>query len=297
MRKILVLLAALGVIATPVSLDAWGYEAHRFVMDRAIVLLPTELRPLFELHRAMVVERAIDPDTWITAGWADEAPRHFVDLDSPELGAYPFADLPRDYTAAVAKFGVARMRDIGTLPWTIEERYGALRRAFEAYGRQPSAFGQNAIVLNAGWLAHYTSDAFVPLHGVINYDGQLTRQWGVHTRWEALLFEQYRNQLAVTPQRIAAVRDPRSFIFDALLRDTQLAPAVLKSDRDAIGDRDVYDAAYYAAMFKANKTVMEARLGDSIAAIAAMIAGAWEAAGKPALPVSPSEPAQRRRRQ
>jgi len=43
---------------------------------------------------------------------------------------------------------------------------------------------------------------------------------------------------------------------------------------------------------------MERRLNDSIAAIAAMITGAWEAAGKPAMAVNlaPSSP-QRRRRQ
>jgi hypothetical protein len=41
---------------------------------------------------------------------------------------------------------------------------------------------------------------------------------------------------------------------------------------------------------------MERRLDDSIAAVAAMIAGAWEAAGKPPVPVDPPVPPQRRRR-
>ena len=291
------LLAAAGVIATAAPVHAWGYEAHRFVMDRAIALLPIELRPLFERHRALVVERAIDPDTWITAGWQDEAPHHFVDMDSPGFGAYPFTDLPRDHTAALAKFGAAKMRDAGTLPWRTEEMYGGLRRAFEAYGRQPSAFGQNGIIFFSAWLAHYTSDAFVPLHGVINYDGQLTQQWGLHVRWESTMFEQYRNQLTITPKPIAPIRDPRTVVFDALLRDTQLVPALLQADREAIGTRDAYDAAYYEAFFKANKAVMEARLGDSIAAVAAMITGAWEAAGKPAVPVDPPAAPQRRRRQ
>jgi hypothetical protein len=42
--------------------------------------------------------------------------------------------------------------------------------------------------------------------------------------------------------------------------------------------------------------VLERRLNEAIAASAAMIAGAWEAAGKPAVPISPKVPAQRRRR-
>jgi hypothetical protein len=295
MRRTLLILP-LVVLLLPHPAQAWGFEAHRFIMDRAIALLPPELRPLYEKHRAMVVERAIDPDTWIVAGWEEERPRHFVDMDSEGFGQYPFNALPRDYAAALAKFGAARMRDAGTVPWRAEEMYGSLRRAFEAYARR-GAFGQNDIIMFSAWLAHYTADGHVPLHGVANYDGQLTRQWGVHGRWESGLFERYRNQFTIAPKPIAAVKDPRTFIFDALLQDTQLAPGVLKSDLDAIGDRDVYDDAYYQAFFAANKTVMERRLNDSIAAVAAMITGAWEAAGKPAIPVNPRETPQRRRRQ
>jgi len=293
------ILLTLLILVVPRPAHAWGFEAHKFIMDRAIALLPPELRPLFEKHRAEVVERAIDPDTWIIAGWEEERPRHFVDMDSPGFGQYPFPELPRDYTAALAKFGAAKMRDAGTVPWTAEEVYGSLKRAFEAYPRRGN-FGASAhldVILNSAWLAHYTSDAHVPLHGVANYDGQLSQQWGVHSRWEAGLFERYRDRLTIAPKAIAPVKDPRSFIFDALLQDTQLAPAVLKSDRDAIGGADVYDNAYYEAFFISNRTVMERRLNDSISAVAAMITGAWEAAGKPAVSVSLTAAPQRRRRQ
>ena len=296
MVRTLSALLVLSVVLVPRPAQAWGFEAHKFVMDRAIALLPAELRPLFEKHRAQVVERAIDPDTWITAGWEEERPRHFVDMDAPGLGEYPFTALPRDYTAAVAKFGAAKMRDVGTLPWRTEEIYGGLRRAFEALPRR-GAFGQVDVIMFSAWLAHYTADGHVPLHGVSNYDGQLTQQWGLHSRWESGMFERYRNDLTIAPKAVAPIRDPRGFIFDALLEDTKLAPAVLKSDRDAIGDRDSYDDAYYAAFFAANKAVMERRLNDSIGAIAAMIAGAWEAAGKPAIVLNPTESPQRRRRQ
>ena len=296
MRIIIVPLAVVLLLVAPPAADAWGFEAHKFVMDRAIALRPVELRPLFERHRAAVVERAIDPDTWIAAGWEAERPHHFLDIDSDGFGEYPFNGLPRDYTAAVAKFGAERMREAGTLPWHAEEVYGSLRRAFEAYGRRASAFGQNDIIMFSAWLAHYVSDGHVPLHGVANYDGQLTQQWGVHSRWESITFERYRSQLEIAPKAIAPIRDPRGFMFSALLRDTQLVPALLQADRDAIGTRDLFDDAYYAVFFKANKAVMEARLNDSIAGVAAMITGAWEAAGKPSIPVDPPSTPQRRRR-
>ena len=81
-----------------------------------------------------------------------------------------------------------------------------------------------------------------------------------------------------------------------MLQGTQLVPPILKSDLDAIGTRDVYDDAYYEAFFKSNRAVMERRLNESISAVAAMIAGAWEAAGKPPLPLNPPATPQRRRR-
>ena len=92
------------------------------------------------------------------------------------------------------------------------------------------------------------------------------------------------------------MQTPRDFIFDVVLEGTQLVAPILKSDLDAIGNRDEYDDAYYAAFFKANRAVLERRLNEAIAASAAMIAGAWEAAGKPTVPVNPRVPPQRRRR-
>ena len=41
---------------------------------------------------------------------------------------------------------------------------------------------------------------------------------------------------------------------------------------------------------------MERRLAESASAVAAMIAGAWEAAGKPPVPVASDATPQRRRR-
>ncbi len=131
MRELLLLVLIAGFLAhAPVA--AWGFEPHRFIMDRAIALLPPELRPLYEKNRAMVVERAIDPDTWRTAGFGEEDKNHFLDLDWEGYGPYPYAGLPRDLEAAIAKFGRERIDDNGIVPWRAEEMHGNLRRAFEA---------------------------------------------------------------------------------------------------------------------------------------------------------------------
>jgi hypothetical protein len=241
-----------------------------------------------------VVERIIDPDTWRDAGFLDEEPNHFLDLDWEGFGKEPFAELPRDYTAAIEKFGRARIRQYGTVPWRTEEMFGSLRRAFEAYPRR-GAFGQTDIIHFSAWLAHYVSDAIQPFHGVLNYDGQLTRQNGIHARFESALVERYKSQLTLAPKPLPPMRAPRDFIFERLIEDTRLAPVILRADLDAIGTRDVYDDQYFDAFFKATRPVLEQRLNDSIAAVAAAITGAWEAAGRPPVPVSPEPQPPRRR--
>lgn len=294
MHRYLVL-ALLLVLVRPAPAGAWGFEAHRFVMDRAIALLPDGLRPIFEKHRALAVERAIDPDTWRSAGFDEESPNHFLDIDWSGYGKYPFAGLPRDYTAAVAKFGRERVDENGTVPWRAEEYFGNLRRAFESYNRR-GAFGSFDIVFFAAALGHYVSDAHVPFHAVENYDGQLSNQHGIHARFEAILFERYRDRLTIAPRPVAAIVKPRDFLFDVIIEGSQLVAPILQSDLSALGSRDVYDDEYYEAFFRANRPVMERRLNESIAAVAAVIAGAWEAAGKPALPLNPPATPQRKRR-
>jgi len=294
MRKRLLAVVLIAAIVLPARADAWGFDAHFLIMERAIALLPPELRPLFEKHRAKVVERIIDPDTWRAAGFEDEDPNHFLDLDWEGYGKEPFAELPRDYVAAIAKFGRARIQQNGTVPWRVEEMFGSLQRAFRDYPRR-GVFGQNDIIHFSAWLSHYVSDSIQPFHGVINYDGQLTRQNGVHARFESALVERYKSQLVLNPKALPPIRAPRDFIFERLIEDTRLAPGILKADLDAIGTRDVYDDQYFDAFFKATRPVLEQRLNDSIAAVAAAIAGAWEAAGRPPVPVTPEPQPPRRR--
>lgn len=294
-RRVLVLVGVLAV-AAPTGVSAWGYEAHKTIIDKAIALLPPEIRPLFEQNRTTLIEHVIDPDLWQTAGFDnEESPHHFLDLDWDGYGKYPYDGLPRDYAAAVAKFGRDRIEKNGTLPWRVEEMYGNLRRAFESYERR-GPFGRFDVLFYSAWLTHYVSDAHVPFHAVVNYDGQLTGQPGIHARFEAFLFERYRDQWTIALKPIPAVRNPRDFVFGVVLAGTQLVPPILKSDLEAIGSREEYDDAYYAAFFKANRAVLERRLNEAIAASAAMIAGAWEAAGKPPVQVNAAVTPQRRRR-
>jgi len=273
------------VLSLPVCGSAWGFEAHKFIADRMIELLPPELKPLFAARRAFIVERAIDPDLWRNVGWEDEPPNHFVDLDNGDYGPYPFKELPRDYAEAVQKFGPAFVRQQGLLPWRTSEFWGRLVREFESLNRTPPpGYALDNIALLSEVLAHYVSDGHVPLHAVANHNGQLTGQDGVHSRWEAELFERNRSRLKIAPPPLMPITLPRDAMFVALLASNRAAANVLESDGKAALGREFYDDAYFEAFANGTLPTLERRLNDSISAVASFITGAWHAAGRPKVP-------------
>jgi len=292
MRLAIAALIAAG-IAAPSSAAAWGFDAHKFIVSKAIDMLPEPIRPFFDANRAFIVERAIDPDLWRNAGFTEEPPNHFVDLDA--YGAYPFKDLPRPYDEALKKHGPDKLKQNGLLPWRTHEMAGRLIRGFEALHKN-GRYAHSDIRFFSAIIGHYVADAHVPLHSVLNYNGQLTGQTGLHDRWETDLFVRFQKQLVLTPGPLRRVQNERDYIFETLLESSQLVPALLAADREAIGDRDLYDNQYFETFFARQRPTVEKRLSDSIIGVASVIASAWEQAGKPALSATiPPAPPQRRR--
>jgi hypothetical protein len=266
-------------VAVPSPAAAWGFEPHKYIMERAIALLPAEIRPFFQRHRTTIVEHVIDPDLWRTAGWEEEPPRHFLDMDA--YGPYPFPKLPRDYDEAVSRYGREFVHKNGLLPWRTAEIYGKLVEAFT----QKAGYSRENIKFFSSVIGHYVSDAHVPLHAVLNYDGQLTNQWGIHSRFETELFERYLGKLKVAPRPVSAIGHVRDYVFETLLTGFSLAQPVLDADKAAVGSREMYDDEYFTVFFSRVQPILERRLSESISASASVITAAWIDAGRPALPV------------
>ena len=217
----------------PTSADAWGFEAHKFIVSRAIDMLPEPIRPFFEANRAFIVERAIDPDLWRNAGFTEEPPNHF--LDWMPTGRIPFNDLPREYDEALKKHGLDTLKQNGLLPWRTHEIAGRLIRGFEALHKN-GQYARSDIRFFSAIIGHYVADAHVPLHAVLNYNGQLTGQTGLHNRWEDELFVRYQKQLVLKPGPLRRIQNERDFMFETLLESSQLVPALLAADKEAIGN-------------------------------------------------------------
>ena len=138
--------AFLALVLLPAPAFAWGVVGHRLIMARAIDLLPPELKPFFVKHRDEIVVRAVDPDTWRMAGWPENA-HHFLDFGVPEYGKYPFAELPRDYDAALAEVRRAPRSSATASCRGAQRRSSAICGAGSRGSRRPSGYAATDVML------------------------------------------------------------------------------------------------------------------------------------------------------
>ena len=135
---------------------------------------------------------------------------------------------------------MATLKRDGLLPWREAEEFGNLRRGFEGFARN-AVYAPNDVIVYAAVASHYIQDAHQPLHASNNYDGQLTGNTGIHSRFERDLIERFQSRLAVSPAPPSPIRNVRDAAFDALLASYQLVDPILKADTEAVAGKDTYD--------------------------------------------------------
>lgn len=273
------------LLLLPRDVWSWGQEAHRMVTSRALENLSPSLRPFYHKSRNFIVEHSVDPDFWRSVGFVEEVPRHFLDLDA--YGPFPFEALSADFNEVAGKFGQEMVQKNGVLPWRVEEVFNRLVQAFERLKKGNGGYVYDDIRYFSAVLAHYAADAHVPFHAVTNYDGQLTNQQGIHSRFETELYLRYRSRLVIHLKVSAPVSDSREFTFTALRESYQLVETILKADQRAVAGLHEYDDTYFRRFAGGAKPILDRRLSQSIGAVSAMIEGAWMKGGKPALELNP----------
>lgn len=145
----------------------------------AVFLLPQEMNAFFLSNLDQIEAKSIDADRR-KHSVKDESCRHY-DIDHYSVDS-PFVVMPKSWRDAVLKFTEDTLKQYGILPWHIQLTYLKLVTAMEEKN-------SNKIIYYAADLGHYISDAHVPLHTTLNYDGQLTNQKGIHAFWESRLPE------------------------------------------------------------------------------------------------------------
>lgn len=290
LRSILGIVASFFLILLTAHLVlGWGFWAHKEIHRYAIRSLPREMRVFFDAYADTIIERSIEPDQ---RRFRDpkEGFYHYVDLD--RYGAYPFENLPRSYEEAVAKFGKERVDSNGTAPWRIVEFLQKLTDAMK------NGDGKG-ILFYASNLGHYVADIHVPLHSTENYDGQLSGQKGIHSRWESRIPEMFGKKFNLSVGSVEYIADPLGYSFDVLLESYRRVDSVLALDlkvrqelpRDQLTktvqrrgrtEQDMSDL-YYERYYEALNGMVERRMNDSIKSVASLWYTAWVNAGRPDL--------------
>ena len=274
--------------------SAWGFAAHRKIVDAAIHHLPPPLHSFFKTHGQWLHDHVNDADLRKHTV-VDEGIRHYIDLDrySPSSDTLD-AWFPMPYGDAARKWSEDSLIAHGIGPW----------HALKTYRRLIIAFDQkddDAILRHAVDLAHYISDLHVPLHTSANYDGKQTDQTGIHALWETQLPEAFMDgyDLFPTGSTVQWVEEPDAIIWQSVLESHACLDSVfsfeLATRASFNGERiDAYvergrtrqlmrSPAFAEAYHDALDGQVERRMVAACSRVSALWYSAWVEAGSPVL--------------
>lgn len=262
-----------GSLTTPQPALAWEARAQRLVTARAINTLPEPLQGYFERNRAAIEQFAADANQW---GEERRGPETgFIRLDS--YGRYPFGELPRDYNAAVRKFGRRTLTQRGVLPWQVGTYSLKLEEAFRRQDWEK-------VKLYAGILAHYVCEAHDPFNTTLNSTGELSGQTGVDARYTRSLVERYQMFFIIHPGGAYKIDDPTAHAFGMVLEAHTWVDNILLADSQARAGKVDFNDAYYDAFYEAAGAILVRQLTDASQDVGAYWYSAWVNAGQPPLP-------------
>ena len=116
------------------------------------------------------------------------------------------------------------------------------------------AMRADSILFYAADLSHYVSDATVPLHTTINYDGQLTGQKGLHALWETVVPENDFNRFTLKEDgRARYIEDVPLAVWTAIREAHQLLPGVLSAEKEV--SRQFTDSTKYRIQYRNGKAL------------------------------------------
>ncbi|MEO6462093.1 MAG: hypothetical protein ABIP29_03370, partial [Candidatus Eisenbacteria bacterium] len=271
-------LAALLVAAAsllPAPAGAWGGLGHRSIASQYGESLPPALQPL-RAEDAWVTDHVMDPDVRKSTV-PGEGYRHYIDIDAyPE---YALGTLSHDRATLEAQYGAAQVEQWGIAPWAIGEVTDSLSAAM-ARGDWTRA---------RTWIAdlcHYVGDLHQPLHCTKNYNGQLTGNTGIHSRYETTMLNRYPQALQFDAGTADDLVDPVEAAFAIAGASQQAHYAVLDADTQAraAAGGSVSSDTYYAELWSRTSTLTLARMTGASVGTASFVYTAWVDAGHPAVP-------------
>ncbi|HPR62419.1 MAG TPA: T9SS type A sorting domain-containing protein, partial [Prolixibacteraceae bacterium] len=187
--------------------------------------------------------------------------------------------VPHYYDSAVVLYGESFVKQQGTLPWATLITYDSLVAAFA----RPDF---DKAVLLAADLSHYVADGHMPLHLTANYNGQLTGNKGIHSRYESSMINRYIAQIQFDSVEIELLTDVRDYVFNYMYKCYPYVDSILIADNYAKTiDANTSSSAYLSAMWDTTEHFTNKLFNDASVAFSTMFYNAWHEAGSPDLTV------------
>ena len=273
-QTLILVCVAAAVLLWPVSTSAWGNNANKLIVNRAIDTLPPDLRSFFDGNRSILLQHVNDPFITVEKTPA-ERKNQFIYLD--KYGRFPFELLPRSYKAAVSKFGRSKLESNGLLPWQIGVYSAKLTEAMQT-GKWADA------KLYAAVLASYVAAAHDPFNTTDNMDGHLSAQNGINERFGTSLVDRYSSFFFMHPNDATFIADPTDHAFEACLSSHSWLETILYADREAHRGLNAYTDEYYDHFYNQAGAVLIRQISDAATDVGSYWLTAWKNAGQPSLP-------------
>ncbi|MBN1514821.1 MAG: hypothetical protein JXB13_22605 [Phycisphaerae bacterium] len=270
-KAIPLLVTAVLTFCSGPSARAWWDTGHQCITEGALDHLPLPLGAYFRAN-----------ETYLSTQSGQEPPgNHYIDIDAyPEFDPGDPYSVSRDLGTLIAIHGQSFVDECGTAPWTAGDYVNTLS-AQMAVADTPQEW--SALLLTAAELSHYVADLHNPLHLTLNYNGQLTGNYGIHARYEGQMVSRYPDELVVAPAPAACtfIPSPVDAIFDSIYVHYPYVQVIMDADTDNRGDPPQYDDAYYAGMWADTGTFTQSLFQEASEMIASVWFTAWVNAGSP----------------
>jgi hypothetical protein len=249
----------------------WGSTGHRIINQKAPKHLPASLATL-KADSSFYSSHASDADgrkNYSDTSFFAEAQRHYIDIDE-----YPnFQQLPHSLDSVIALYGRTTVRSIGTLPWVTVLVFDSLTAQF-------SRNDMTSAKQTMADLGHYVGDAHQPLHCTQNYNGQLTNNDGIHSRYETSMINSNQSSLVILLDSARYIASPLDYIFEYIYHSNSYTDSLMAADNYAksVSGWDGNNSpptAYYTALWARTQTYTKDQFQRATVALSSLWYTAW----------------------
>ena len=255
-------------ICVQLAFGRWGWGTHRFINNAAVDRLPAAMS-FFQDHRDYLTEHSVDPDQ----SW-DPNPGfyHYIDIDV--FDEFFDGTLPHSYAGMIAMYGLNAVQDAGVVPWVIEWWLADLTTLMEA-GNWDQAWQV------AAELGHYVADSHQAFHLTENYNGQMTGNYGIHSRYETELMNRHLDTIDLPDSTGSYWGNPIDSIMAYIEDIYPVVALVLTADDQAYAVDPNHGTTYYNMMWTAVGDTTVWTVNRAAVDLASLWYTAWINAGSP----------------